>query len=70
MQFGNVLVLLAGVWARPPTRPGEGVEGSGGGQVRKASVLVSRKHRGRWGRRDMEMESGVSSQVGKDHAET
>lgn len=23
-------MLLAGVWARPPTRPGEGVEGSGG----------------------------------------
>lgn len=36
-------MALAGVWARPPTRPGEGVEGSRAGQVGKASVLVSRK---------------------------
>lgn len=70
MQFGNVLVLLAGVWVRPPTRHGEGVEGSRAGQMGKASVLVSRKHSGRWGRRDVEMESEVSSKVGRDHAET
>lgn len=60
-------MALAGVWVRSLTRPGEGVEGSRVGQVGKASV--SRKYRERWGRRDMETESEVSSKVIWDHAE-